>query len=128
MLKVSLMIEWFSFAQLGFALVVGVLCLIYGLLGRPPQDLTVGLVAGVCLLLLIQLVLALLAPAMGNQIRGDLLEFYVYLVSAILLPVLAIFWALLERTRWSTVILGVVCLALAVMIYRMNQIWFAFTV
>ena len=35
----------------------------------------------------------------------------------------AIFWALLERSRWSTVVLGVGALSVAVMIYRMFQIW-----
>jgi len=45
------------------------------------------------------------------------------LVSAIILVPLAGFWALVERNRWSTVILGVACLAVAVMVYRMYQIW-----
>ena len=40
-----------------------------------------------------------------------------------LLPPAAVFWALIERNRWSTVILGVACLAIAVMVYRMYQIW-----
>jgi hypothetical protein len=39
------------------------------------------------------------------------------------LPPLGGFWALIERNRWSTVVLGVVCLAIAVMVYRMYQIW-----
>jgi hypothetical protein len=51
------------------------------------------------------------------------LEFYLYLVSAILLLPLAGVWALVERNRWSTVILGVACLAVAIMVYRMNEIW-----
>ena len=53
-----------------------------------------------------------------------MLEFYIYLVSAIILPPVAVLWALVERTRWSTVVLGVVSLAIAVMVYRMNAIWF----
>ena len=43
---------------------------------------------------------------------------------AIILPLAGGFWALVERNRWSTVILGGVCLAIAVMVYRMGQIWF----
>jgi hypothetical protein len=34
-----------------------------------------------------------------------------------------VFWALIDRTKWSTVILGVACLAIAVMVFRMNEIW-----
>ena len=55
---------------------------------------------------------------------GSVPEFYVYLVSALLLPPLAGFWALVQRDRWSTVILGVTCLTIAVMVFRMNVIWF----
>jgi hypothetical protein len=40
------------------------------------------------------------------------------------LPVLAIVWALIDRSRWATVILGVAAITVAVMLYRMNQIWF----
>jgi hypothetical protein len=34
-------------------------------------------------------------------------------------------WALLERrSRWSTAVIGVACLAVAVMVWRMHEIWF----
>jgi hypothetical protein len=45
------------------------------------------------------------------------------LLVAIMVPVGAGFWALVERNRWSTVILGVAALTVAVMLVRMNQIW-----
>ncbi|MGO4104558.1 hypothetical protein AB4Y63_11435 [Leifsonia sp. YAF41] len=119
------MIEWFTYLQLTVAVLGGVLCLVLGLLGRKPNDLTLGAVALVELLLIVQLVVALIAPAVGNQPTGSLLEFYTYLISALLLPLAAGFWALIERSRWSTVILGVVCLSVGVMVYRMLQIWTA---
>ena len=81
-------------------------------------------VALVEVLLVVQLVSAIVSPFAGNSPSGDPLEFYTYLVSALLLPAAGVFWALVERSRWSTVILGVVCLAIAVMVYRMNVIWF----
>ena len=62
--------------------------------------------------------------ATGNPPTGGLLEFWVYLISAALLPPLAAFWALIDRNRWSTVVIGVACFAVAVMLYRMLQIWF----
>ena len=37
--------------------------------------------------------------------------------------VLAVFWALVERSRWSTVIMGVAALSVAIMVWRMNVIW-----
>ena len=117
------MIEWFTWVQLAVAIAAGVLCLVLGLAGRVPSDLTIGALALVELLLVVQLVVAILAPAFGNEPSGSVLEFYVYLVSALLLPPAAAFWALLERNRWSTVILGVAALAVGVMVYRMLQIW-----
>jgi hypothetical protein len=117
------MIEWFTWLQLAIAVPSGVLCIILGLVGRKPTDLTMGAAALVELLLIVQLAAAIAAPLAGNDATGSLLEFYTYLVSAIALPVVAGFWALVERSRWSTVILGVTCLSVAVMLYRMNQIW-----
>lgn len=118
------MIEWFTTVQIVVALVAGLLCLTLGLARKTPADLTLGATLLVELLLLVQLFVALIAPAVGNLATGSVLEFYVYLLSAIILPPLAVVWALVERNRWSTVILGVTCLAVAVMIYRMNEIWF----
>ncbi len=118
------MIEWFTWVQTGIAIGAGVLCLVAGFAGRRPADLTLGALALVELLLIAQFVVALVAPAFGNLPTGNLIEFYVYLVSAMLLPPLAALWALVDRTRWSTVVLGVAALAIAVMVFRMHEIWF----
>ncbi|TFD04306.1 hypothetical protein E3T28_02325 [Cryobacterium sinapicolor] len=117
------MIEWFMWLQLGVATLAGLLCIALGLAGRKPNDLTMGATALVELLLIMQLVGAIVAPLTGNNATGSLLEFYTYLISAILVPVAAAAWALIERSRWSTVILGVAGLGVAVMVYRMWQIW-----
>lgn len=117
------MIEWFTWVQVAVAVIAGVLCLALGFAGRAPSDLTNGALVLVELLLLVQLVVALLAPLFGNEPTGSALEFYTYLVGALLLPPAAVFWALLDRSRWSTVVLGVAALSVAVMVYRMLQIW-----
>jgi hypothetical protein len=117
------MIEWFTWVQVAVAVVAGVLCLTLGFAGRAPSDLTNGALVLVELLLLVQLVVALLAPMFGNEPTGSVLEFYTYLVGALLLPPAAVFWALLERSRWSTVVLGVAALSVAVMVDRMLLIW-----
>ena len=118
------MIEWFTTVQVAVAVVVGLACLVLGLARRKPNDFTLGATALVEVLLIVQVIIALVAPTVGNQPSGSLLEFWVYLISAALLPPAAVFWALIERNRWSTVILGVAALAVAVMLYRMGQIWF----
>lgn len=117
------MILWFTLAQLAIAVVAGLLCVVLGLAGRRPSDLSVGALALVELLLIAQVVIAIIAPLAGNPPSGSLLEFWVYLVSAVLLPFAGVAWALIERSNWSTVIMGIVALAVAVMVWRMHVIW-----
>jgi hypothetical protein len=112
------------YAQVAVAIAAGLFCLGMGFGGRKPNDYTLGATALVEVLLIAQIVVALIAPAVGNTATGSVLEFWVYLVSAALVPPAAAIWALIDRTRWSTVILGVACFAIAVMVYRMGQIWF----
>jgi hypothetical protein len=118
------MIEWLTWLQVVIAVAAGLLCLGYGIAGRPPADLTLGSVLLVELLLVVQLVVAVIAPLVGNEPNGNLVEYYIYLASAILIPPLTVVWALVERSRWSTVVLAVGALAVAVMVYRMHVIWF----
>jgi hypothetical protein len=117
-------IIWFTAVQIAVACVAGVLCITLGALRRQPSDLSMGATALVTLLLLAQLGVTIAAPLLGNHPKGGLGLFYVYLISAIVMPFLGGFWALIERSRWSTMILGAICLAIAVMLYRMGQIWF----
>jgi hypothetical protein len=118
------MVEWFVWVQIVIALVSGVSAVIVGLAGVKPNDYTLGATLLVEALLVVQLVMAAIAPAVGNVATGSALEFWIYLVSAIVIPPAAVMWGLIERNRWSTVVLGVACLSIAVMVYRMSQIWF----
>ena len=118
------MIEWFTWVQLAVAFPAGLLCVVLGLAGRRPADLTMGALLLVEVLLLGQIVVSIVAPLAGNTPTGSALEFWVYLVTAAIIPPLAIVWGLVDRSRWSTVTLGVAALAVGVMLYRMYQIWF----
>lgn len=117
------MILWFTMLQIVLACAAGLFCIIAGLAGRRPSDYTVGSLLLVEVLLIVQVVIGIIAPLTGNPPTGDLLEFWVYLVSAVLLPIGGTAWALIDRSRWSTVILGVVGLSLAIMLWRMQTIW-----
>lgn len=117
------MILWFTYLQVAVAAAGGILCIVLGLAGRRPSDLTVGALALLELLLIIQIVIAIVSPLVGHPPTGSLLEYWVYLVSAALLPPAGVIWALLERSRWSTVIMGIAALAVAVMVWRMEVIW-----
>lgn len=117
------MILWFTLVQVGVAIAAGLLCVVLGLAGRRPSDLSVGALALIELLLIAQVVVAIVAPLSGNPALGNPLEYWVYLVSAVLLPPAGVAWALIERSRWSTVVMGAAALAVAVMIWRMEVIW-----
>lgn len=117
------MILWFTIVTLAVAIVGGLVGIVLGLAGRRPGDVTVGALALLELLLLAQVVIAIVAPFAGNPPSGSALEFWVYLVSAALLPPAGAVWALIERSRWSTVIMGIAALAVAIMVWRMHVIW-----
>ena len=117
------MILWFTLTHVGVAVLAGLVAIAAGLAGRRPSDLTVGALALIELLLIVQIVVAIVSPFAGNPASGSLLEYWTYLVSAALLPPAGAAWALIERSRWITVIMGVAALAVAVMVWRMHVIW-----
>lgn len=119
------MIEWFTWVQSGIAAAAALFCIVSGLARRVPNDYTVGALALIELLLIVQLVVAIIAPFAGNSPTGSVVEFYIYLVVALLLPPLSAIWALVDRTRWSNVVMGAGAFAVAVMVVRMLQIWTA---
>lgn len=118
------MIEWFTTIAIIVSLIAGLAALVQGGIGRKPDDYSVLPTAAVGLVLLVQIVIGIVAPFVGNEPTGDLVEWWIYLVTAFVLPLGAIAWALVDRTRWATVVMGVASLAVAVMLYRMQQIWF----
>jgi hypothetical protein len=109
-------------------LVVGLLstllCVGAGLLKKAPNDATILSVAAVELSLLVYLVGSIVRVASGEPIAGEPWEFWGYLVTALMLPVGAVYWAILERTRWSNFVLAAVGVTALVMAARMNQIWY----
>jgi len=117
------MILGFTVVAAIIAAAAALLALVLGLAGRKPSDLSLAGPALLELLLLAQLVIALVAPFAGNPPTGSIVEFYAYLISALVIPPAAIFWALTERTRWAVVVVGVACFAIAVMLVRMQIIW-----
>jgi hypothetical protein len=115
---------WFLVAQEIVASGVGALGLLLGMAKRKPSLVSIGALALVELLLLVQLVVSIVLVAGGARAKTDTVEFFSYLVVALIVPVGAGFWALVERTRWSTMVIGVAGFTVAIMQARMEQIWF----
>lgn len=118
------MIEWFYWLQLGVALMAGFLAVGFAIAKRTPNDYTLGSIVLLGALLLIQIVVAIFQPALGNSPTGSLLEFWMYLITALLMVLAGSVWALVERSIMSTVMLGLLAGSIAVMLVRMNVIWF----
>jgi hypothetical protein len=74
------------------------------------------------LLLVVQAVLAAVAVAGGHR-PAELATFVAYLVSVVLLPIAGLLWARTEPTRWAGTVLGVAALAVAVMVWRLLDLW-----
>ncbi|CAB4626275.1 unannotated protein [freshwater metagenome] len=118
MLEVFFQIEaWSAFA-------VGLILLGFGMARRKPSLISLGALAVIQLGLVVQLISSIILVAGGARAKTDTVEFFAYLLVAMIVPLGAAFWALIERTRWSTFVLGVGSLTVAIMLVRMHQIWF----
>ena len=117
------MLEWWYQGQLWFGVAAGLLLVLMGLIGRRPSGFSLALVAGSEFGLLMQLIASITLVILGERAKLDTWEFFGYLIVALMVPVAAAIWALIDRNRWSTVVMGVGVLTVAVMLVRMQQIW-----
>ena len=117
------MLEPLYYVLLILTLAVGTIQLLLGFFGRKPGQgeimMSLAVLAGLAVQLLVSMILAI----SGERAVISTLEYFGYLLVAIILQVAAGFWALAEKTKWSTVILGAASLTVAVMLVRMLQIW-----
>ncbi|WP_395402735.1 hypothetical protein ACHMXB_03260 [Arthrobacter sp. UC242_113] len=109
---------------LGVGLLSTLICVAAGVMKKAPNDITILSVAAVELALLVYLVGSIVRVIAGEHIAGEAWEFWGYLATALLLPVAAVYWSVLERTRWSNFVLAAVGVTALVMAARMNQIWY----
>ncbi|MBQ1444472.1 MAG: hypothetical protein IIZ13_11565 [Renibacterium sp.] len=114
---------WF-YVALVVCLISTVICVVAALAKKGPNDVTILSVAAVELFLLVYLVASIVRQANGEQIAGAGWEFWGYLITALALPIGGVYWSLLERSRWSNLVLGTVGLVVIVMMFRMMQIWY----
>lgn len=117
------MFEWVYQIQVFYALFAGLFVVCLGIFRRPPSWLSVGVIAVVEGLLLVQLAVTIALVSTGSGAKGDTVEFFGYILTALIVPPAAVGWAVIERTRWSTLVIGISGLTVAVMLVRMWQIW-----
>ena len=117
------MLEPLYYVLLFLTLAVGAVQLLLGSIGRKPGQpeimMSLAVLAGLAVQLLVSSILAI----SGERAAISTLEYFGYMLVAIIVQVAAGLWALAEKTKWSTVILGAASLTVAVMLVRMLQIW-----
>ncbi|NKX56071.1 hypothetical protein [Arthrobacter mobilis] len=118
-----MIVDGFFIAGAVVALVSALVCVAAAVIRQPPNDITILSVAAVELFLLVYGTAAIVRQAGGEAVAGEAWEFWGYWVTALLVPVAAFWWAILERSRWSNLVLGAAGLTIIVMLVRMEQIW-----
>lgn len=117
------MVEWLFYLVLFQITAIGAVLVLLGLFGVKPIGYLVLVFATIEASLLVQLAVSVGIVVAGSQAALSTIEFFGYLLVALLVPLAGAAWALMERTRWSTVILGATALTVSVMLLRMWQIW-----
>ena len=117
------MLEPLYYVLLFLTLAVGAVQLFLGFIGRKPGQAEIMMSLAVLAGLAVQLLVSTILAISGERAVISTLEYFGYLLVAIIVQVAAGFWALAEKTKWSTVVLGAATLTVAVMLVRMLQIW-----
>jgi hypothetical protein len=122
------MIEVLAAVLTYVALAAGVWAAVLVVVGKPVQlrewhglwlyFVLVALEVG----LLAQLVVGIVKLGTDDR-QVETATFLGYLITLLLVPPLAAFWGLMERTRWGPAVLVVGCLTVPVLILRSQQVW-----
>ncbi len=92
-------------------------------LRRHPADSSIISLAAVELYLFAYAGYAAVRQSGGASVEGEAWEFWGYIFTALLLPVGVFVWAVIDKTRWSNLVMSFVGLVVFVMVYRMEEIW-----
>ena len=117
------MIDWLYFTLVIAAGASAFWCLVLAMFGFKPGMFSLAQMVLLEVLLVVQLITTSVLVSTGAQSKGDVVEFFGYVLVAMMVPVGGVIWALVERTRVSSMVLAVAALTVAVMAARMAQIW-----
>lgn len=120
------MIDWLTNLLFAVSFLSAAALFVMSIARRKPSLVSFSMLSLVELSLLVQSAVSVALVSSGERAKTDTFEFFAYLFVALTIPVGAGFWALVERTRWSTMVLAVAAGTVGVMVARMQQIWFGF--
>jgi hypothetical protein len=110
-----------SVATIVAALALAVWCLVRAGLNRAPGRFDVGAAAALSLLVAVLVLVAAAGLFDGSRPR-ETGTFIGYLITTIAFIPAGVVLARMEPTRWGTLILGVACLVIPVLVLRLQQI------
>ncbi len=99
------------------------ICWIMTALRRHPADSSIISLAAIELFLFAYAGYAAVRQSGGASVTGEAWEFWGYVLTALMLPIGVFIWAVLDKTRWSNLVMSLVGLVVFVMIYRLEEIW-----
>ena len=100
------------------------ICVVMTVLRRFPDDASILSIAAVELFLLVYGIGAAFRMTGGEPVSGAAWEFWGYVLTALVVPVVAFVWAVTDKTRWSNLVMAAAGPTIFVMLYRMQVIWF----
>jgi hypothetical protein len=111
-----------SAVLIGACLLGAVWTIVLAALNRPVGNRLLIELAFAELLVLLQLIVALVQVAGGDR-PASTVTFLAYAVGAIVILPVGVLWSAAEKSRSSTLVITIACLALPVMTARMLQMW-----
>ncbi len=117
------MIDWLTVVQVVLAAVGAIIAVAAAARSKPPTDLTVLPAAVSALLLIVQVFVSIASPMWGDSPVSDPLEFWMYLITDVMMVPGIVIFALVEKSKWGNFGIALVGFANAVMLYRMHVLW-----
>lgn len=116
------MVDWLATTITLVSLVLAGWFLVSAFRDRPMVVPHLVAMAGLELLLLAQVAVAITFLA-GGERPEELPVFISYLVTVALVPPACAAWGLMERSRWGPAVISFACFILPVLIVRLQQLW-----
>lgn len=110
---------WF-YTGTGIGALSGLICIIATCIRNYPADASIVSLAAVEIFLAVYAIYALISPV---PLNGPGWEFWGYILTALMLPPIAFFWGITDKTRWSNLVMAAVGPTILVMIHRLQVIW-----
>ena len=105
------------------AVVLTVWALVAARRGQAPGRVMLGAGVGLEALLVLQALVATVRMVTGDGPVGSTVLFVSYLATVVVVLPVAVWWAMSERDRWSSVVVAVAAFTVAAMVLRLWDVW-----